>query len=230
MEPNEILAELKRLQSSMPAVGRVQISQGYLDWYGSVKALIVAANPNKELELNVQEASFPYPALRIRAADSIRTILTIEIKRLEVMLGPQIQPVYGPGAQYDFYRNLKAILNTASSEIVLVDPYLDRESFDLYLGDLDPSVHARVLVNKNANSLKPVINVLETKHPGVLVKQSKELHDRVLFIDGRECWVIGQSIKDAADKKPTYIAPLPTDVVADKHKAYQAIWDRAEPV
>ena len=53
------------------------------------------------------------------------------------------------------------------------------------------------------------------------------MHDRVIFIDEYVCWLIGQSIKDAAKAKPTYLVPLPPDVVSDKLSNYENIWKNA---
>jgi hypothetical protein len=36
------------------------------------------------------------------------------------------------------------------------------------------------------------------------MRSSNGVHDRVVFADDK-CWVIGQSIRDAAVKRPTYI-------------------------
>jgi len=60
------------------------------------------------------------------------------------------------------------------------------------------------------------------------LRKSKTLHDRVIFIDGYVCWIIGQSIKDAAKAKPTYLVQLAPDVVPEKLNNYEAIWTLAE--
>jgi hypothetical protein len=61
-----------------------------------------------------------------------------------------------------------------------------------------------------------------TKNPGHV----NAIHDRVLFADDR-VWVIGQSIKDAAKKKPTYIIehgePLMRGI-------YEGIWQAAKVI
>lgn len=229
MEPDELLAELRRLQGDMPEPSQLpQISQDFLDWYGRLRALLVITNPRHGVTLNTQEIYFGQPLLRGGSIQQIRTLLTNEVQRLEIMLGPQIQPVYGPGAQYDFYRNLRAIIQSAEQEIFLIDNYIDRDALDLYCGDL-PAIRARVLTHRYFNTLEPVLKLLSAKNEGIEVRDSEELHDRVIFIDQRECWVVGASFKDAADNKPTYIAPLPADVVEIKLDAYNGIWERADP-
>jgi hypothetical protein len=51
-------------------------------------------------------------------------------------------------------------------------------------------------------------------------------HDRVLFVDDR-CWVIGQSIKDAARKKPTYLVEV---TAGQMRNIYDQLWANATKI
>nr|ART38834.1 H35 [uncultured bacterium] len=42
--------------------------------------------------------------------------------------------------------------------------------------------------------------------------------------------MLGQSIKDAAKSMPTYLAPLSSDVAAEKFADYENIWDKAAAI
>ena len=55
------------------------------------------------------------------------------------------------------------------------------------------------------------------------------MHDRHVFADSRG-WIIGQSIKDAARKKPTYMVEISTSAVAAMQAIYEGIWSRATTV
>ena len=57
-----------------------------------------------------------------------------------------------------------------------------------------------------------------------IIKKSTEIHDRVIFADGR-CWIMGQSIKNAAEIKPTYIIEI--EDVSVMKEIYDDIWSRA---
>ena len=61
------------------------------------------------------------------------------------------------------------------------------------------------------------------------LKTSKEVHDRHVFVDGRG-WIIGQSIKDAAKKKPTYMIEIGSSAIAAMQTIYEGIWSRATTV
>ena len=68
------------------------------------------------------------------------------------------------------------------------------------------------------------------QHGEVLeIRTSNMMHDRVIFID-HVCWVVGQSLKDAAKAKPTYLTTLPPDVFSDKLRFYEDIWLEATPI
>jgi hypothetical protein len=64
----------------------------------------------------------------------------------------------------------------------------------------------------------------------VEIRTSQLIHDRVIFLDDRSCWVLGQSVKDAAKSMPTYLAPLPSDVIPLKKDVYEQIWSTAKPL
>lgn len=61
------------------------------------------------------------------------------------------------------------------------------------------------------------------------VRTTRDIHDRVVFFDHR-CWVIGQSIKDAATKKPTYMVELADPMLAPARNVYEKLWSNASNV
>jgi hypothetical protein len=58
------------------------------------------------------------------------------------------------------------------------------------------------------------------------VRTTSAIHDRVIFADKR-VWMIGQSLKDAAKKKPTYIVEHDWTLAGP---AYETIWNNAHQV
>jgi hypothetical protein len=90
------------------------------------------------------------------------------------------------------------------------------------------SVTVRLLAKNRANNLKAAITKFVAQNGlQIEARLSDVVHDRVLFIDERSCWVLGQSIKDAAKTKPTYLAPLDHDTVILKKAVYEDIWATA---
>ena len=150
-----------------------------------------------EMDPSLHQSNF---SERINAMKATLDSTTAE---LEMMLPEaEIAGAYEQGDDYRFYKDLKTIVGFASKELFVIDNYLDNQLFDVYMENVGP-VQVRVLTQKVSDSLKLVADKF-AKRGGFELKSSNGVHDRVVFADDR-CWVIGQSIKDAAIKKPTYI-------------------------
>ena len=91
---------------------------------------------------------------------------------------------------------------------------------------VSPSVAVRVLTNQVSDPLRLVAEKY-AKGARFELRSSKDVHDRVVFAADR-CWVIGQSIKDAARKKPTYI--VEHSGAATMKNIYEGIWTSATVV
>ena len=133
---------------------------------------------------------------------------------------PEIGGAYEPGDDYQFYRDLKTVVGFATKELFVIDNFLDNQLFDVYVANVGPSVMVRALTRQVADGLKLVAEKFARRGRFEL-RSSNGVHDRVVFADDR-CWVIGQSIKDAAVKKPTYMVEHSG---ADTMRAiYEALW------
>ena len=57
--------------------------------------------------------------------------------------------------------------------------------------------------------------------------ESEGVHDRMVCIDGRSCWVSGQPMKISIRTKQSYMAPLAPDVAEYMLKYYDGVWGSA---
>jgi hypothetical protein len=162
--------------------------------------------------------------LRIEA---YAAVLKSSMSELELFLpDPELAGAYEPGDEYEFYRDLKTIVGLGTKELFITDAYLDTQLFDVYMENVNQSVVIRILTNQLSDPLRIVAGKFASRGNFEL-RSSKDVHDRVVFADDR-CWVIVQSIKDAAKKKATYIVE---HTGASAMKAiYDAIWATATVV
>ena len=162
-----------------------------------------------------------------RRIEALSSVVKSSMSELEWALPqPEIAGSYDAGDEYAFYRDLKTIVRFATNELFIIDNYLDNQTFDVYMENVGPSITIRVLTDTVGSSLKVVAEKF-SKRGGFELRSSKDVHDRVVFADDR-CWVIGQSIKDAAKKKPTYI--VEHSGAASMKGIYESIWAGATTV
>jgi hypothetical protein len=89
---------------------------------------------------------------RIQAYESVLNSCLVEL-RID-MPDSEIQAVFEPGQEYEFYRTVKTILGLAAKEIFVIDPYINAEVFDIYAGSISRNVSFRLLT---ANVPAPVL-------------------------------------------------------------------------
>jgi len=161
--------------------------------------------------------------------ENMLLILRLTIAKLEISEPQKGEKIYAPGDQYALYKDLKEIIGNAKSEVFIIDTYANEEIFDLYLEKVDQSVAIRFFTKEPSTTLITVILKFANK-PNVNfeAKSSSNIHDRVIFVDSTDCWVLGQSIKDAASKKPTYL--IPVESLKDMKNLYEDLWSKGNPI
>ncbi|MEY4983880.1 MAG: hypothetical protein RIR62_2146 [Pseudomonadota bacterium] len=163
--------------------------------------------------------------------DSLRRLMAslIEEIKLELELdGDQyLGQVYDANRQFDFFRDLSAILGDAKKEVFVIDPYLDGHAFSTYLTPVLGKVSIRVLCSRYADEVLGAARAYTNQfNSAPEIRKSKEIHDRLVIIDKSDCWIVGGSIKDAG-KNPTYLIPLHPSIAPEKLKIYEGLWSSA---
>ena len=84
-------------------------------------------------------------------------------------------------------------------------------------------VRVRLLADRFISKLVPAVELF-VKESGVAVEiRSNEVHDRFLFVDGKECYQSGSSFKDGARYTPTIVNQI-VDAFDAVSKTYEAKW------
>lgn len=232
MEPEILLAQLRALIERAPDFEQYSpTSREHLIWLGQAHALISRWNKTEAISFQLHSDTLTVKGVFQMSLANIFGIIHRAIADLEFSLPPAAQVTFAAGEVYDFFRELNKVIESAEKSIFIVDPYLDHTVFDQYLVSRKPEVSVRLLLKQYANKVKPSAEKYVQQFGPVLeVRKSNTPHDRVIFIDGYVCWIVGQSLKEAAKAKPTYLVQFPPDIVADKLQIYEAIWIEAEPI
>ena len=232
MEPEILLAQLRALVQRAPNFEQYsQTSQEHLVWLGQAHALVSRWNSSEAISFRTDSNLLSNEFLGSGSIGNIFGTLYRAIADLEIKVPADAQVAFSAGEVYDFFRELNKVIKSAEVSIFIVDPYLDHTVFDHYLNSRKADVLVRLLLNRNADSVKHASEKYLEQFGTVLeLRKSPAIHDRVIFVDKYVCWVLGQSLKDAAKARPTYLVQLAPDVVPDKLQQYEAIWDAAVPI
>jgi hypothetical protein len=233
MEKHIILLKLNEALENAPYFGdkpMLDVNTPQRQWLSKVGALLSRLDPiGKKVRFNKSFSSLTsFWVISIRnikgqVADAIE-----EIKlELELDGRSDIGSAYAPGDVYRFFADLKAVINQAEFEVLVVDPYFNGEAFDAYLSTAKPGLNIRILADRYSKDISSYVEKHKAQfQTNIELRSSKELHDRLIFIDDDSAWIMGGSIKDAG-KKATYLIPLTTEIAIAKKEIYAAIWDRS---
>ena len=114
-------------------------------------------------------------------------------------LGP-VNVAVSHGMVFDYFDEIRKIIELAKQDLLFVDPYLDAEFISRYLPQVPVGVNTRLL--------------------------ARESHDRYLLVDRNACYQSGASFKDGARSAPTTLTQI-TDAFGAMLTTYEDLWSHS---
>jgi hypothetical protein len=131
------------------------------------------------------------------------------------------------GAVFDYFDEVRKLIETAKNELLFVDPYLDAEFVSRYLPHVAQGVRVRLLTRERLSTLLPAIDTFRQQHKlAIEVRSAPGFHDRYIFVDGLSCYHSGASFKDGAKKAPTTLTQI-VDAFPAMLATYEQRWSSA---
>jgi hypothetical protein len=231
LTPEELLAELDDVIRTMPPgpTFRHETPEN-LAWFGRAAAAMHAWDPVRA-GINFQFAlDKVHHLMAAPAAEGIRSVIVmLHQARSELALqtvGP-LAVAIPHGQRYEYFEELRRIIEAAKSDLFFVDPYLDAEFAARYLPQVTAGVTVRLLGRDRIASLLPAVE-LQAPPLGltVEVRSAAGFHDRYVFADRQACYQSGASFKDGAKNAPTVLSQI-TDAFAVVLTDYERRWAAA---
>ena len=227
--------QIGRLLEASPDLSTYQacIQPPALQWLGRSHALVEAVNVGAGFDAiafssavdQMRTAAWP------SAVSQVFQILYRALGHCELHLPSGSTGSFVPvGNSFDAFSALSKIFSIATSDVLIVDPYMDQAVLVDFGLAVPEGVPLRLMADTNdyKATLRPAaekwISQYGSSRPiSVRLAPSKTLHDRAIFIDRREAWTITQSLKDFAKRAPAEIVRADS-IAAIKIDAYESIW------
>jgi hypothetical protein len=223
----QLLAEVEDLIRTMPPLQ--QANEETLSWLGRAAAVIHQWDMAQAIAFDgaVRALGALNVLDKLRGEQGIVTMLHRARHDLRMQTIGPATIVVGQGAVFDYFDEVRRIVEAAESDILFVDPYLDAEFVSRYLPHVAAGVLVRLLARERIATLLPAAALIrQQKSQSVEVRSAPQFHDRYVFVDRRECYQSGASFKDGAKTAPTTLTQI-VDAFAEVHGVYETIWDSA---
>ena len=131
--------------------------------------------------------------------------------------------LFEAGQTHSFDKYLRKILAASGGQVRIADSYVDDTIFDNLLDKIPKNVRIHLMYGKSYGSFATCVARFSIEYPKFAHKQNQKFHDRLLIVDS-VAYVLGPSLKDAADKSPASIVRLNSKDSQLITKFFDRIW------
>ena len=107
-----------------------------------------------------------------------------------------IDKVIAENKYFDAYDYITNLINQATENIVLIDPYCDKKAL-VYLNHKNSNVQLTIYKGPHSKLKDEEIALYEAQNGEIKVINKDPMHDRYLIIDQNECFLISTSLNSA---------------------------------
>jgi hypothetical protein len=226
IEPERLLQEVEALMRTMPPQSNLRDSSEEVHaWFGRLRAVVEAWDTAEStlLTLNIGTMRGPNSNLSNVASQAIQDLLHHARAALQLKTNVSPSAVIDHGKVFDYFNELRKIVEAAVADIFFVDPYLDADFAERYLPSVKSGVGIRLLARERLNSLIPAVRLFNSQHgSNAQVRSAPGFHDRFVFVDA-DCYQSGASFKDGGKNAPTVISQV-RDGAAQLRHLYDVMW------
>ncbi len=230
MDSEELLGEVEDILRTMPLRETLRHSndENYA-WLGRVSAFIEAWDASKSIPLTLAMNLFQGRDARLAQGGLSKILTLLHQARTDLRMktiGP-INEAMGHGQIFDYFDEIRKIIEPAKQDIFFIDPYLDAEFVSRYLPHVNSGITIRLLAREKLKTLMPAVELFaQQSGTTVNVRSASDFHDRYIFVDSNACYQSGASFKDGAKKSPTTLTQI-TDAFPAVLHTYEEIWKKA---
>lgn len=232
------LAEARELVATIPALETCDLTAPDLQrWIGRASALMDEFGTLSDKVVFDSSVRF-LTSLREKCGHEMRALLNKTLARMEQEVGGQKgAALINAGDVFAGFVSITDTIRRAAQVVWIVDPFMD----DTILRDYGPLVPERVslrLMTRNANQNEAIVPAAQKWRQSYGAQRPLEarlaprhmLHDRFIAIDGKEVWLLSQSLRDFAERSPATVVLFDECLTQDKLDAYEAIWQQSQVI
>jgi hypothetical protein len=223
----QLLAEIEDVIRTMPPRQEIHnLNPEVFSWWGRASAVINLWDPYKAITFNgyVKKAQSSMALDAEKGLGGVLTMLHQARHELRLKTVGPLTAIIGQGSVFDYFDEVRIVIEAAKSDLLFVDPYLDAEFVSRYLPHVSQGVRVRLLGRERIKTLLPAVELFR-KQTGlsIEVRSASEFHDRYVFVDKQSCYQSGASFKDGAKNAPTTLTQI-VDAFDAVFNTYEQLW------
>ena len=226
----QLLAEVEELLRSMPPITDFIGDQHEkaAAWFGRFSAVIQAWDFRRAVDLALAQQQLSTLVGLNPGYYRVVALLNEARHNLRMETVGPLSVAVAHGEVFDYFDELRRIVEMAKQDLLFVDPYLDAEFVSRYLSHVTKGVTIRLLAREKLATLLPSVDLFAKQSAHTIqIRSAPHFHDRYVFVDHNTCYQSGASFKDGAKSAPTTLSQI-TDAFAAMSQTYEDLWSKAK--
>ena len=226
LSPAEFAAHFDALVRSMPPIATLRNdSQENHEWLGLAAHLVQQTDNIRGLTFRMEMARL-YNGLNRMPGDTEKLLVSmVQQCKMEWRFkssGP-LAVAFEPCRPFDYFDEVRKYIESASTEVFFIDPYMDAEFVSRYLPFVKPGVAVRILGSNRIMALKAAVEMYSAQSGTAIALRHSMFHDRYLFIDKLECYQSSGSFNHGAATSASLLVQI-VDAFETIQSIYEARW------
>lgn len=242
-DPDRLYHELGYLIAAMPdmTTNEWQTPEGQR-WLGRAAALLEQTGSLTDtVEFNIAVQGLSSNAFvpgHSGAVQRMTIALYRALARAELQASPSSSGAFIPvGETFSAFSALSRILGEARTRVMFVDPYADSNLLTDFAVLAPDGVSVRILADAASRKVafSPAVRHWIQQYGAARPLEARlapqrSLHDRLIIIDERVAWSLGQSFNALAARAPTSLIKADAETARLKIEAHDQAWQTASPI
>jgi hypothetical protein len=239
--PEALYFQLGQLIKEMPSFTAWPVSDEENHWLARAFSLLELTQVTVDASLfkqAVTDVNSPHRNVKDDGLTQVKLILFRALHRTERKVPVGLQGAFlGVGDAFEALMAVGKILGSATSDILIIDPYADAKILDDYARQCPVGVSLRVMADERDH--KPSLGAaarawmrqFKTLRPlDVRLANAGSLHDRLIIVDKKMAYDLTQSFNALATRSPATISRANLETAYLKTAYYESLWQSAQPL
>lgn len=228
--PESLLSSVNDLIRTMPTISEFEGNfASTAEWCGRADAIVSAWDSINGVTFSSEVRNLAVGSKAFRPHAHASVLRWLNRVRYDLMLtaDPSLVIPVEKGAEFQYFNEVRKVVESAKSDILFVDPYLDADFVSRYLPFVSKSAKVRLLSKKDIEQLVAAAKMFHAEHStSIEIRKASQFHDRYIFVDGTRCFQSGTSFSAGTRQAPTALTEA-IDGFEALNSMYGGIWDSA---
>ncbi len=208
-------------------------------WLGRAATLVKLIGPLVDSAAFATACDNLASGRRYYEANRIKSIVHRSLATAELNAPASAKGLYvAVGAAFDVLKAVSKIMNEAKSDVLVIDPYMNAKVLTDFAPLAPDGVKVRLLSDSQSTQhgmMQPAVSKWVSQYGATRLLEARlsdprALHDRLILVDGKQAWLLTQSLKDFAVRSPGTVVRLDAELATLKVHWYEQLWLTAAPI